>query len=88
MSRPLSIRDGARSGIKVSSIPSFYVDGADLKTATLNLVWPTFIGGCTLTRDTDRWLKEVGSWSKVDLYEPEGQTTCTALPHTMGMLTK
>jgi len=56
--------------------------------AFVDLFWPHFIGGCSITRDTVRWLKEVGSWSKVDLMHPDDETDYNLLPHIMGVLTK
>ncbi|KAE9378372.1 S-adenosyl-L-methionine-dependent methyltransferase [Stipitochalara longipes BDJ] len=56
--------------------------------AYVDLFWPHFIGGCSITRDTARWLKEAGSWSKVDLKQPDDEPTYQILPHVMGVLTK
>ena len=35
-----------------------------------------------------RWLKEAGSWSKVDLVQPEDEPIYAMVPHIMGTLTK
>ncbi|CZS87911.1 uncharacterized protein RCO7_00908 [Rhynchosporium graminicola] len=55
--------------------------------ATVDIVWPHCTGGCSLTRDTRKWLKEVGSWEKVDLVQPEDEAFCHVVPHIMGVLT-
>ena len=54
----------------------------------MDLFWPHFIGGCSITRDTVRWLKEAGNWSKVDLVQPEDEPPYQIIPHIMGVLTK
>ena len=54
----------------------------------IDLVWPHFLGGCSITRDTGKWLKEAGPWSKVDLKQPEDETPYDMVPHVMGVLTK
>jgi hypothetical protein len=54
----------------------------------LDLIWPTFLGGCSITRDTEKWLREAGSWSKVDLKQPELEPDYKVLPHIMGVLQK
>lgn len=60
----------------------------DDETAYVDLFWPHFVGGCSITRDTPRSLKEAGSWSKVDLKQPEEELPMSVLPHIMGVLTK
>lgn len=70
---------------------SSYLDthiGADVSVAAMDIFWPHFLGGCSLTRDTERWLKEVGTWTKIDLHQPEDEPSYHVLPHTMGVLTK
>ncbi len=54
----------------------------------INIVWPHFLGGCEITRDSGKWLKEVGPWTKVDLRQPEDEIKYQVLPHLMGVLTK
>jgi hypothetical protein len=54
----------------------------------VDLFWPHFVGGCSITRDTARWMKEAGSWSKVDLKAPEDEQFYSMIPHVMGTLTK
>lgn len=56
--------------------------------AALDIIWPTFIGGCSLTRDTWKWLKDAGSWEKFDLHEPVDQVSYSVIPHAVGILTK
>lgn len=57
-------------------------------TATINLVWPHFLGGCSLTKDTEKMLKQAGPWSKVNLAQPETEPTYAVLPHIKGVLVK
>lgn len=61
---------------------------ADFKTAAIDILWPHFLGGCSITRDTEKWLKESGTWTDVDLYQPHDEPSYHVLPHTMGVLTK
>lgn len=52
-------------------------------------MWPPLLGGCSLTKDTDLWLREVGGeggWEQVDLGkrgEDEG-----VVPEVIGRLVK
>jgi hypothetical protein len=54
----------------------------------VDLIWPTFLGGCSITRDTGKWLKEVGPWTKVDLKQPPLEPDYQVVPHVMGILQK
>lgn len=54
----------------------------------VDLIWPTFLGGCSITRDTGNWLNEVGPWSKVDLKQPESEPAYQVVPNIMGILQK
>ena len=54
----------------------------------IDLVWPHFLGGCSITRDTERWLREAGDWSKIDLKQPEAEPSYQVIPHVMGVLVK
>ncbi|KUJ15870.1 S-adenosyl-L-methionine-dependent methyltransferase [Mollisia scopiformis] len=56
--------------------------------SAIDIVWPHFIGGCSITRDTGKWMREAGNWSKVDLYQPDDEPSYNVLPHVMGTLTK
>ncbi|KAH7420042.1 S-adenosyl-L-methionine-dependent methyltransferase [Cadophora sp. MPI-SDFR-AT-0126] len=56
--------------------------------ATIDLIWPHFLGGCSITRDSGKWLKEAGSWEKVDLKQPSDELFCHVIPHIIGTLTK
>ncbi|KAH6713250.1 S-adenosyl-L-methionine-dependent methyltransferase [Leptodontidium sp. 2 PMI_412] len=56
--------------------------------ATIDIIWPHFLGGCSITRDSGKWLKEAGSWQKVDLKQPADESFCHVIPHIMGVLTK
>ncbi|KAK4162663.1 S-adenosyl-L-methionine-dependent methyltransferase [Cladorrhinum sp. PSN259] len=56
--------------------------------SVLNLVWPQFIGGCEMCRDTPKWLKEAGPWSEIDLSKPEASVWYETMPHIIGVLTK
>jgi hypothetical protein len=57
-------------------------------TACLNLIWPHLVGGCEMTRDTEKWLKAAGPWSNVDLRMLEGEPWYFTMPHLIGVLTK
>jgi hypothetical protein len=57
-------------------------------TGAIDFVWPYFLGGCSITRDSAKWLREAGTWSKVDLREPEDESSYAVLPHVSGVLTK
>ncbi|KIN06389.1 hypothetical protein OIDMADRAFT_17293 [Oidiodendron maius Zn] len=54
----------------------------------IDFVWPYFLGGCSITRDSGKWLREAGTWHKVDLRQPEGEPSYMVLPHVTGILTK
>ncbi|KAF8848046.1 S-adenosyl-L-methionine-dependent methyltransferase [Acephala macrosclerotiorum] len=56
--------------------------------AAIDVFWPHFLGGCSLTRDTERWLEEAGTWTNIDLYQPEDEPSYHVVPHTMGVLTR
>jgi hypothetical protein len=76
-------------GIKVSPLLlETGLNADEIVLAFVDLFWPHFIGGCSITRDTVRWLKEAGSWSKVDLVQPEDEPPYQIIPHIMGVLTK
>ncbi|KAI0864341.1 S-adenosyl-L-methionine-dependent methyltransferase [Xylaria cubensis] len=54
----------------------------------LNLVWPHFIGGCKMCRQTEKTLREAGPWAKIDLGQPPAEMWYHCLPHILGVLTK
>ncbi|QSZ36838.1 hypothetical protein DSL72_006721 [Monilinia vaccinii-corymbosi] len=54
----------------------------------VNILWPHFLGGCEITRDTEKSLREVGKWSKIDLKQPAEEPSYKILPHVMGVLEK
>jgi hypothetical protein len=56
--------------------------------AFVNVFWPHVLGGCSITRDTEKSLKSAGSWSKVDLSPPDDETPYQVLPHIQGILMK
>ncbi|KAG0645165.1 hypothetical protein D0Z07_9286 [Hyphodiscus hymeniophilus] len=56
--------------------------------ALVDIPWPHFLGGCSITRDTEKWLRASGRWSKVDLQQPELEPSYQVIPHVMGILTK
>jgi len=56
--------------------------------ALINVPWPHCLGGCSIRRDTDTYLREAGDWSKIDLKHPEDEKYYSVLPHIMGFLTK
>ncbi|KAK6608057.1 methyltransferase domain-containing protein [Botrytis cinerea] len=49
----------------------------------VNIAWPHFLGGCSLKRDTEKSLREVGKWSKVDLKHPATEAPYAIVPHIM-----
>ncbi|KAH6674245.1 S-adenosyl-L-methionine-dependent methyltransferase [Halenospora varia] len=54
----------------------------------VDFIWPHFLGGCSITRDTEKWLKAAGAWSKVELKQPEGEPVYQVIPHIKGILVK
>lgn len=56
--------------------------------AFLNIFWPHFLGGCSITRDTEKFLKGVGKWTKSDLKQPETEPPYRIIPHITGVLEK
>ena len=56
--------------------------------AFVNLIWPTFFGGCDIARPTDEWLREAGDWQEVSLRAGEGEGPYDTIPHSLGILVK
>lgn len=56
--------------------------------AAVDLVWPHFLGGCEITRDSGKWIKEAGPWSKAVLVQPENEPKYQVVPHIQGVLVK
>lgn len=54
----------------------------------MQIVWPYMMGGCQLTRDTAKLLREAGDWETVDLGAPKGEAWYEPIPYTMGRLVK
>ncbi|GFP56920.1 hypothetical protein ACSS6W_004549 [Trichoderma asperelloides] len=54
----------------------------------VNLVWPHFLGGCELCRDTEKSLRAAGIFKEVDFVQPVDQPPYQVLPHKIGVLTK
>jgi len=54
----------------------------------LNTIWPIFLDGCSLTRDTERMLLQAGSWDAVDLGPGSCEGRFSQLPHVVGCLQK
>lgn len=56
----------------------------------LNFIWPTFLNGCQLTRDTSDFIHRTGGWdmekSGGGLKQPENDSPWAVLPSTMGVL--
>lgn len=52
------------------------------------LIWPTVAGGCCVNRDTEKYVKESGSWSKVELTKGDGEFGWELLGHVVGRLVK
>ena len=63
-------------------------EDANQQIGTIDLIWPYFLGGCSITRDSEKWLREAGTWSKVDLSQPDDEPSYTVLPTVGGVLTK
>jgi len=53
-----------------------------------NIVWPTMLGGCHLTRPTLEYLMKAGSWEKVEIIPYGEQPDFAVVPHVCGVLTK
>jgi hypothetical protein len=54
----------------------------------VNLVWPHFLGGCQLCRDTEKSLRAAGIFKEIDFVQPVAQPPYQVLPHKIGILTK
>ncbi|KAI9823955.1 MAG: hypothetical protein M1819_001107 [Sarea resinae] len=54
----------------------------------LNIVWPRFFNGCSLLRNTDEMLKEVGEWDDVRMGLRMDSSKYSAVPGMVGVLTK
>ncbi|KAI1750841.1 S-adenosyl-L-methionine-dependent methyltransferase [Xylaria castorea] len=54
----------------------------------LNIVWPRFIGGCEMCRQTEKTLREAGPWANINIGQPSGEPWYHCLPHILGVLTK
>lgn len=54
----------------------------------MNIIWPHFFNGCTITRPTDEWLLQAGEWEEVNLRPGAGEGPYDTLPHSIGTLTK
>ncbi|KAK1255329.1 hypothetical protein MKX08_009324 [Trichoderma sp. CBMAI-0020] len=54
----------------------------------VNLVWPHFLGGCELCRDTEKSLRAAGIFKEIDFVQPAAQPPYQVLPHKIGILTK
>ncbi|KAK6204037.1 hypothetical protein LQW54_008498 [Pestalotiopsis sp. IQ-011] len=56
--------------------------------ALVNLIWPTFLGGCQLCRPTGQYLREAGPWAMVDAVKPVEESAYAISPHILGVYTK
>ncbi|PNP43346.1 hypothetical protein TGAMA5MH_04803 [Trichoderma gamsii] len=54
----------------------------------VNLVWPHFLGGCQLCRDTEKTLRAAGTFKEIDFVQLAAQPPYQVLPHKIGILTK
>lgn len=54
----------------------------------LDLIWPQFFDGCSITRPTDEWLLQAGEWESVNLKPGIDETVFDTLPRTIGVLVK
>jgi len=55
---------------------------------TIDIIWPHFLGGCSITRDTEKWLLAAGDWGSISLKQPEVETKYQVIPHVLGVLVK
>ncbi|KAG0044798.1 hypothetical protein BGZ90_008656 [Linnemannia elongata] len=53
-----------------------------------NIGWSYFMGSCQLCRDTEKSLRTVGVWQKIDLAQPSDQPAHGVIPHIVGTLKK
>ncbi|GAM86324.1 hypothetical protein ANO11243_043380 [Dothideomycetidae sp. 11243] len=51
-------------------------------------IWSFCFDGCCITRPTEAFLKDAGSWSKINLKPRDDDGEYAVLPHTMGYLVK
>ncbi|RHZ58038.1 hypothetical protein CDV55_102572 [Aspergillus turcosus] len=56
--------------------------------AGINTVWPIFLDGCSLTRDTEDLLLHSGKWTSTDLRPGTNEGWFNQLPHIVGVLVK
>ncbi|KAF9895311.1 hypothetical protein FE257_000215 [Aspergillus nanangensis] len=56
--------------------------------AMINIVWPYFFDGCSMTRETEDLLLHSGKWTSADLRPAPNEGWFNALPHTVGVLVK
>ncbi|KAI0156978.1 S-adenosyl-L-methionine-dependent methyltransferase [Xylariaceae sp. FL1272] len=54
----------------------------------INLVWPTFIGGCEMCRPTEQTLRNAGPWTNIDIGQPPVEPWYHLVPHILGVFTK
>ncbi|KAL1304193.1 hypothetical protein AAFC00_000616 [Neodothiora populina] len=54
----------------------------------IDVIWPTFFDGCSITRPTDEWLQQAGEWASVDLNPGAGEYKYDVIPHAIGVLVK
>jgi SAM-dependent methyltransferase len=53
-----------------------------------NSLWPTFIGGCELTRETGKIIAGVANWNCIEAGDLEGEWSGTMFPHLVGRYIK
>lgn len=68
--------------------PADLTNAAVACPAFINLFWPQIVNGCTLRRPTEKWLREVGPWSDIDLVQPPDEPWYHLVPHVYGTLIK
>ena len=56
--------------------------------SSLNVIWPFFLGGCQLTRETGRTLRSAGKWREDTLGSRPGDSPYAMIPDIMGVLVK
>lgn len=52
------------------------------------IFWPTLMGGCSIGRDSGKYVKEAGSWATVELERGKGELGWEMLGHVVGRLVK
>ncbi|KAL3424056.1 methyltransferase domain-containing protein [Phlyctema vagabunda] len=54
----------------------------------IDVFWPHLLGGCSITRDTEQYLRDSGDWSSIDVNKAGEEAKYQMLPFFMGVLVK